>query len=337
MVAAADGVITGDRRSGLSLSGNMLIITGDDGWRYLYIHLNNDRPGTDDGANPQGWIVPNRLRLGDRVKAGDVIGYLGDSGNAETTPAHVHFEIHKPTVGAINPTQMVADAEAAGRIVTTASLASTPQGRAQYEPLINDWYQALLERDPTSIELFAWADRFDIGFANSNDLIADLTMDKARRDPAGAIVRSFRVALDRLPTLNELRLWEQAYLNGIDLEGVGKTLIESAPFEDAHGPLDDRQFVTVLYRNAIGAEPSAERLDEWADALADGASRASVVAFLADSYSVKNSTWHGLEVVQSYRAGLDRMPTAEEYDQWVAHLDQGGLIPDVVEGIRGVD
>ncbi len=337
LVAAADGVITGDRRSAMSISGNTVIITGDDGWRYIYVHLNNDAPGTDDGSNPQAWIIPNRLRVGDRVEAGDVIGYLGDSGNAETTPAHLHFEIHKPGVGAINPTEMVAEAQAAGRVVGVPALASTPEGRAEHGPTVVAWYQALLKRDPTDIELFAWADRFDIGFANKNDLIADLTMDKARRDPAGAIVRSFWVALDRLPTLNELRLWEDAYRNGVDLEAVGKTLVESAPFEDEHGVLTDEQFVTVLYRNATGSGPSEQRLAEWLDELSNGTSRASVAAHLADSYTVKNSTWHGLEVIQSYRAGLDRMPTTEEYDRWVAHLDGGGLIPDVVEGIRGVD
>ena len=30
----------------------MLILTGTDGWKYWYIHINNDTPGTDDGANP---------------------------------------------------------------------------------------------------------------------------------------------------------------------------------------------------------------------------------------------------------------------------------------------
>jgi hypothetical protein len=31
--------------------GNSLYIKGDDGWYYCYLHINNDRPGTDDGSN----------------------------------------------------------------------------------------------------------------------------------------------------------------------------------------------------------------------------------------------------------------------------------------------
>ncbi len=334
LVAADDGVITFLRQSALSISGNTVIIRSDDGWRYLYIHLNNDAPGTDDGSNPQAWIIPNRLRVGDRVEAGQVIGYLGDSGNAEGTPAHLHFEVHRPGVGAINPTPFVERAQAAGRVVSVASLASTPEGRAESTPTVQAWYGALLDRQPTEMELFAWTDRFDIGFADTDDLIADLTMAKPRRDPAGAVVRSFRVSLDRLPTIAEIRAWEAAYRDGTDLEDINRTLIDSEAFTDRFGSLDDEAFIRTIYDNAIGRGPSSTRLADWLEAFADGQPRSSLPTYFADSYSVKDSTWHGLEVIQAYRASLDRMPEPEEYDRWVAHLDGGGIIPDVVAGIR---
>ncbi|MCP4226646.1 MAG: M23 family metallopeptidase, partial [Actinomycetia bacterium] len=62
LVAVTDGIIISTRRTALTSAGNKVIIEDDDGWRYIYLHLNNDSPGTDDGANPQGWIIPNRLR-----------------------------------------------------------------------------------------------------------------------------------------------------------------------------------------------------------------------------------------------------------------------------------
>ncbi len=334
LVAATDGVITFVRRSAMTISGNTVIIESDDGWRYLYLHVNNDAPGSNDGSNPQGWIVPNRLRVGDRVSAGDVIGYVGDSGNAERTPSHVHFEVHQPGVGAINPAPIVTEAQQAGRVVSVASLASTADGRAESAPVVSAWYRALLKREPTEMELFAWTDRFDIGFATTDDLIADLTMAKPRRDPAGAVVRSFRVSLGRVPSLEELRAWEQEFRDGAGLETITAALIVSKQFSERHGSLSDADFVRVIYRNAIGRDPSPERLDDWVTLFAEGSPRATLTEFWADSYSVKNSTWHGLEVIQSFRASLDRLPSDEEYRRWVAHLDAGGLIPDVVESIR---
>ncbi|MGH8870732.1 MAG: M23 family metallopeptidase [Acidimicrobiia bacterium] len=71
-----------------------------DGWQAYYIHLNNDRHGTDDGL---GIGVRTDLAVGTPVKAGDVIGWVGDSGNAEDTVEHLHFELRDPEGIPIDP------------------------------------------------------------------------------------------------------------------------------------------------------------------------------------------------------------------------------------------
>jgi peptidoglycan hydrolase-like protein with peptidoglycan-binding domain len=106
VVAATDGVISYYNGSGnqswVDRYGRCctLRITADDGWITKYIHLNNDSAGTDDG---QGWGISPNIKLGTRVTAGQLIGWVGDSGDAETTPPHLHFELVDPHGVIVDP------------------------------------------------------------------------------------------------------------------------------------------------------------------------------------------------------------------------------------------
>lgn len=108
VIAVQDGTITRVKTGGRS--GNYLVLTDDQGWQYWYLHLNNDNPGTDDGRNPARWILAPGLGQGSRVRAGQHIAYNGDSGNAEGSGAHVHFEMHRPGGGVVNPFDSLAAA-----------------------------------------------------------------------------------------------------------------------------------------------------------------------------------------------------------------------------------
>ncbi len=99
VVAAAAGTVI-KVSADTGISGYRVIIGHDDGWLTYYIHLNNDTLGTDDGSGIGIW--PD-LALGDRVEPGQVIGWVGDSGNAEGTEAHLHFELHEPAGAAVDP------------------------------------------------------------------------------------------------------------------------------------------------------------------------------------------------------------------------------------------
>jgi len=80
---------------------NTLSLRGDDGWTAAYMHINNDTPGTDDGLGSLDYAFAPGLQPGDRVVAGQFLGWVGDSGNAESTGPHLHFELSGPE-GVVN-------------------------------------------------------------------------------------------------------------------------------------------------------------------------------------------------------------------------------------------
>jgi murein DD-endopeptidase MepM/ murein hydrolase activator NlpD len=91
--ALAAGVLTkqvkvSDASTGARLSGNLWDLTRADGTRYVYGHLSAFAPGLSEGST---------------VTAGQVIGYVGDTGNAGPGNYHLHFEIHPKGGAAVNP------------------------------------------------------------------------------------------------------------------------------------------------------------------------------------------------------------------------------------------
>ena len=81
LVAVVSGSVTFKQNS---LGGNAVWLTGSNGDSYYYAHLSSFE-GSSRG-----------------VGQGEVIGYVGDTGNATGVP-HLHFEVHPGGGAAVNP------------------------------------------------------------------------------------------------------------------------------------------------------------------------------------------------------------------------------------------
>ena len=99
LVAACTGTVVSLKRETRVGEGNYVAIACDagaaKGWTAMYMHVNNDTPGTDDGRGTSAWSFPKGIASGVRVLQGQLVGWRGDSGNAESTGPHLHFELRK--------------------------------------------------------------------------------------------------------------------------------------------------------------------------------------------------------------------------------------------------
>jgi murein DD-endopeptidase MepM/ murein hydrolase activator NlpD len=93
LLAVADGTVfsVGWNKVG----GNRLWLLDEQGNQFYYAHLSAFSTAAVNGA---------------RVKAGEVVGFMGRTGDAEGTPYHLHFEVHPVSFlylgydGAVDPT-----------------------------------------------------------------------------------------------------------------------------------------------------------------------------------------------------------------------------------------
>lgn len=78
IVAVADGILSyiGDQPKG----GHCLWLTTESGTSFFYAHLDRWAPGIYEGME---------------VSSGDLLGFVGNTGNAVSTPSHLHFGINQ--------------------------------------------------------------------------------------------------------------------------------------------------------------------------------------------------------------------------------------------------
>ncbi|WP_336249513.1 cell wall-binding repeat-containing protein [Stomatohabitans albus] len=107
--AAVSGTIRKVKNEGVHegkyASSFYLLLDGDDGRSYFYVHLNNDTPGRPKGCDGKGgmenalsprlveYYNQHKTLQGARVERGEHIGYVGSSGNASCGVDHIHLEI----------------------------------------------------------------------------------------------------------------------------------------------------------------------------------------------------------------------------------------------------
>jgi murein DD-endopeptidase MepM/ murein hydrolase activator NlpD len=99
--------------------GYAIVLKDAEGYEYWYLHLNNDTPGTDDGLGGEVNAYAPGIARGVSVVKGQLLGWVGDSGNAESTVAHLHFELRLPDGGAINPYESLLAATPPPALVST--------------------------------------------------------------------------------------------------------------------------------------------------------------------------------------------------------------------------
>jgi serralysin len=120
---------------------------------------------------------------------------------------------------------------------------------------------------------------------------------------AGQAYRLYQAAFDRKPDTGGLGFWIYYMDRGLSGNDAAGGFMQSPEFIGLYGANSTaEQFVTRLYGNVLHRAPEAAGFEFWMKAMADGFSRAQVLAFFADSPE------NHAQVIGSIQHGIDYLP-----------------------------
>jgi hypothetical protein len=310
LVATRDAEVTWlkDTATPDGSQGNYLMLRDDEGWEYFYVHINNDSPGTDDGANPKDWMFGPGIEVGAEVEAGQLIGFVGDSGNAEGTAPHLHFEIRKPDGTVINPYKSL---QAATRISNPLVVTGTTSPQ---EAFVRALHEDFLGRPAGDVEIARHLSALAGGRSR-----ADVVREFAGSDEwIQALVDGYyRSTLGRPADPAGRAHWIEVIRRGVAPATVAADFYASDEYHRRVGGTD-RAWIEDLYRELLHREPDAAGASYWVGQLAAGVPRRDAALAFYQSLESRLTRVTGL-----YQALLGRDPDKAGRAHWAGVLADG--------------
>lgn len=326
LVAARSGVISWGRFD--NGRGSIVRIRDDEGWEYQYIHFNNDTPGTDDGQAACSEVFSVRLcgaldGDGDfvtelRVSEGEVIGYLGDGGNAEWTAPHLHFEVYQPTTEGkvpINPTPLVDAARL--RLLNGVGAEPPPPAEPGDDGFADHLWYRLHGRYPSSAELST----FEAETA-ANGLWSAVAAELDESSTVSTIDRLYLAFFLRYPDTDGINYWVKTRASGYGLEEIAEWFAESDEYRTRYEGTTFDEFLDQLYTDVLNRAPDLEGKEYWIDRLeAEDVTRGTIVIYFTESAEMLGVAGRRNEIVALSLLKAGSVPSAADVAAWVTLRD----------------
>ncbi len=170
----------------------------------------------------------------------------------------------------------------------------------------------------------------------------DAPVDCAAGRITGQVCRLYQAYFLRLPDADGIDHWRRALAAGLPVAAVSDGFAGSSEFLARYGALDDRGFVSLVYRNVLGREADPGGLDHWTRQLAAGASRGTVMTgfsesaeFVGRTGTLAPTTEAVGSVARLYLAYFERQPDTSGLVSWVGRLGAGTRLAEISQAFAG--
>ena len=183
---------------------------------------------------------------------------------------------------------------------------------------------------------------------------ADFSRNASATD-VQVIARLYKTAFDRAPDSEGLNDWVDKWEENWNESDIARSLISSEEFKSVYGDsATSSEFVTALYKNALGRKPDQVGFENWVEQLErNQISREDLVLFFSDSDENKSRTselfgsmkessgeWSygrsadaddAAQIARLYKASFNRTPDNAGLNHWIDQWESGLDLDDIAE------
>jgi predicted component of type VI protein secretion system len=143
------------------------------------------------------------------------------------------------------------------------------------------------------------------------------------------VTAAYQKYLGRTPSSAEVALWVSLMQQGLSDEHVEAGFIGSQEYIADHGGLG-AGWITAMYQNLLGRDPSPAEVNSWVQLLVAGASPTEIAFDFAASPERE-----GQRITADYEKYLGRAPSQAEVKAWVTLFENGYSNENVIAGFAG--
>ena len=160
-------------------------------------------------------------------------------------------------------------------------------------------------------------------------MFSDLSIAFDTDGYVGQIFRLYQAAFHRAADANGQGFYMKQVEQGATLQSLANGFLASPEFQATYGNTSDAQFVTRLYENALGREPSAAEVAYHVGALQSAATRAQLLVNFSESpenqaRTILDADGAAAQVYRLYDAAFDRAPDTAGLVYQVNAMTLGG-------------
>lgn len=148
----------------------------------------------------------------------------------------------------------------------------------------------------------------------------------------GQVERLYRAYFDRAPEPDGMLYWRTQRVQGRSLSNTSAAFATSPEFVATYGPLDNGQFIDLVYRNVLDRSPDAGGRAFWLGRMQAGMIRGAVMIgfsesaeFVTTTGTVRPAVGNEDQLRRLYWAYFNRAPDAAGLEYWMAEVQRSGL------------